>query len=295
MEQYITQEQVGNYLTLPQNFDWDLIDQETGFAKVFEIFPEEIYDLLKEDEDPIKKEIFKLLTKAGVYYSFILSIPKIKVHLSNYGIQEFTQDKVKSAPWWDIRDLGLSMLKIADKCLSSAITKTAKIESLKSEIPFFTQVSEYISTPEEFEKIYSINSSPEVFLMLQKFIKKAMLLMVSEKLKKDCIDVVKTNEDLLPFLKDALVFYSLHYAALLPGFVFTQNAVVIQYEELPWQKSLVLDSKAKISTGENFLQLANESMKIITDYIKNNLADFPCYQSPISDRILQSRESGIYL
>lgn len=295
MEQYITQEQVGNYLTLPQNFDWDLIDQETGFAKVFEIFPEEIYKLLKDDQDPDKKEIFKLLTKAAVYYSFILSIPKLKVHLSNFGIQEFNQDKMKSAPWWDIRDLGLSMLKIADKCLSAAITKTAKIESLKTEIPFFSQVSEYISTPEEFEKIYSINYSPEVFLQLQKFIKKALLLMVYDKVKKDCIELVKTNEDLLPFLKNALVFYSLHYAALLPGFVFTQNAVVIQYEELPWQKSLVLDSNAKISTGENFLQLGNESMKIITDYMKSNPEDFPCYKSPISNRMMQSRESGIYL
>lgn len=289
MEQFITKEQLPGYLILPKTFDWELVDQEIGFAEILEIIPKEIYSTISEEK------IKNLLTKAGVYYSFILSIPKLKVHIQNFGIQQFDNDKLKIAPWWDVRDLGLSMLKVADKCFSDAITLISKNENIKSQIPFFSQVSEHISTPEEFEKIYSINYSPKVFLKLQKFIKKAMILLVEEKVKKDCISIIKGNNDLYPFLKDALVFYSLHYASLLPEFIFTQNAVVLQYDELPWQKSIVLDAHAKIISGQNFLKLGDESLKVISDYIKKNITDFPCYAPPTPNRKMEARDSGIYL
>lgn len=289
MERFVTKEQLSEYLILPKTFDWELVDQEIGFAEIFDIIPKQIYNSITDEK------IKKLLTKAGVYYSFILSIPKLKVHIQNFGIQQFDNDKLKIAPWWDVRDLGLSMLKVADKCFSDTITLISKDEALKAQIPFFSQVSEHISTPEEFEKIYSINYSPKVFLKLQKFMKKAMILLVEEKLKKDCIIIIKNNNNLYPFLKDALVFYSLYYASLLPEFIFTQNAVVLQYDELPWQKSIVLDAHAKIISGQNFCQLGNESIKVITDYIKKNITDFPCYAPPVPNRKMEARDSGIYL
>ena len=289
MERFVTKEQLSEYLILPKNFDWELVDQEIGFAEIFDIIPKQIYNSITDEK------IKKLLTKAGVYYSFILSIPKLKVHIQNFGIQQFDNDKLKVAPWWDVRDLGLSMLKVADKCFSDAITLISKNEALKVEIPFFSEVSEHIYTPEEFEKIYSINYSPKVFLKLQKFIKKAMILLVEEKLKKDCIIIIKSNNDLYQFLKDALAFYSLYYASLLPEFIFTQNSVVLQYDELPWQKSIVLDAHAKIISGQNFCQLGNESIKVITDYIKKNITDFPCYAPPEPNRKMEARDSGIYL
>ena len=172
--------------------------------------------------------------------------------------------------------------------------KISKIESLYSIIPFFANVS-YISLPSEFEKIYSINNSPEVFLMLQRYLRQALKLKVFENIKSECVDQIKANPELYEFFQSSIVFYSLYYASLLPSFVFLQNAVVIQYEELPWQKSQVLDPKAKIQSGKNFLQLANESLKVISDYMKVNSSEFPCYNSPEPDRIPQSRSSGIYL
>ena len=82
---------------------------------------------------------------------------------------------------------------------------------------------------------------------------------------------------------------------MLPEFIFTQNAVAIQYDELPWQKSIVLDAHAKIISGQNFCQLGNESIKVITDYIKKNITDFPCYAPPEPNRKMEARDSGIYL
>ncbi|WP_312750561.1 DUF6712 family protein [Epilithonimonas hominis] len=295
MEQYITKEQLEDYLILPNNFDWDLIDQEVGFSKVFDFFPVAVYNSFKNSADSNVRDIYKLLTKAGVYYSFILSLPKLKVQITNYGVQIIESDKTKSSPWWDVRDLGLSLLKIADRCLSDSLKKASKIESVKTQINFFKNVSEFICTPEEFENIYSINYSPEVFMLLQKFIKKALIAKVYDKLKADCVASVKSNPELLPFLKDALAFYALYYASLLPGFIFTNNAIVIQYDELPWQKSVVLTQDEKKKSGENFLKIADESLKIIIDYIKNHLSDFPCYSGPAPERTIQVRDSGLYL
>ncbi|WP_312390822.1 DUF6712 family protein [Chryseobacterium sp.] len=295
MEYYITKEQLPEYLILPKTFDWDLVDQELGFAKIFEIIPEAIYLQIKTSTDLKQKEIFRLLTKAAVHYSFVFSIPKIKVHINNIGISNFEDPKLKPAPWWDVRDLGLSLLKFADKLFSDSLDKISEVPGLKSEIPFFQNISEYISSPSEFEKVYSINCSPEVFAKLQRFLKQALMLKVYENIKPECVDQIKANQELYEFFKDAIVFYSLYYASLLPSFVFLQNAVVVQYEELPWQKSQVLSPDAKMMSGKNFLKLANESLKVISDYMKLHSSEFPCYSGPEPDRLMQARDSGIYL
>ncbi len=291
MEYFISSENLENYIILPKTFDWDLVDQELGFGKLFETIPKDIYLDLKNSHE----NIFRLLTKSAVHFSFVLSIPKLKVHINSTGINQFEQDKLKTAPWWDVRDLGLSLLSFANKLLSEALSLIAEEKNLAEKLPFFKSISKYIKTPEEFENIYSIKHSPEVFQKLQKFIDQALTLKVSELIGLDCLDQILENEELAPALKIALVYYSLYYASLLPSFVFLQNAVVVQYEELPWQKSQVLDAHSKLLSGQNFLKLAENSMKIITTFIKKNKEQFPCYKEPLADREIQSRESGLYL
>lgn len=295
MEYYIDETTLPEYFILPGEFDWKLIDQELGFSEIFEIIPKEIYLQLKDATDDDKKEIFRLLTKASVLYSFILAIPKIKVHITNYGVQEFIQEKSKSAPWWDVRDLGLSLLKFADKLFSEALTKIAGIEALKNSIPFFSNVSENIKTPAEFEEIYSIKNSPKVFKMLQTYLIQAYSLDVLDKIKPDCIEQIKLKPELYKFLKQANICYALYYASLMPNFVFLQNAIAIQYEELPWQKSQVLTPDMKLMAGKSFIKLGDASMKVITDFIKKNLSEFPCYSEPVPESKPQSRTSGIYM
>lgn len=295
MEYYIDESTLPEYFILPGEFDWKLIDQELGFSEIFEIIPEDIYQQLKNETEENRKEIFRLITKASVLYSFILSIPKIKVHITNYGVQEFFQDKSKAAPWWDVRDLGLSLLKFADRLFSEAITKIAMDEALKDSIPFFKNVSEHIQTPAEFEKIYSIKNSPKVFKMMQAYLEQAYALDVLDKLKTECITQIKAKPELYKFVKQANVCYALFYASLMPNFVFLQNAIAIQYEELPWQKTQVLTPEMKAISGKNFIKLGDASMKVVTDYIKKNIAQFPCYTSPVPDSKMQARTSGIYL
>ena len=292
MEQYIFKSELKDYLILPNTFDWDLVDQEVGFGKIFDVFSKEIYLNLTTSQQPEEKEIAKLLTKAGVYYSFIFSIPKLKVHISNYGIQDFNQEKVKSAPWWDIRDLGLSMLKIADRSLSDAL-RLAK--NIGLELPFFEKENPIIGTPSDFEDIYSIGHSVDVYKNLSKYFDTALYIHIYEKIGAECIESILQNDFMKPLFKKAFAFYTLYQASLLPSFTFTQNAVVVQYEELPWQKSVVLDNHTKILAGQNFKALADENIKAILNYMKANAQDFPCFKQPEADRKIEVRQSGIYL
>lgn len=291
MEYFINKNELQDYLILPKTFDWDLIDQELGFRKIFEFIPEDIY----LETRTAKNEIFRLLTKAAVHFCFVFNIPKIKVHISSTGIEQYSQDKLKTAPWWDVRDLGLTLLKAGDNYFSDAIELISEDRELKSKIPFFEGINNYISTPSKFNQIYSINNSVEVFVLLQPYIKQAINLKVSELLDKECFDQILEYNNLKEAFKSAIVFYALYYASLLPRFVFMQNAVVIQYEELPWQKSQVLDAQSKLIAGQNFLYLAENSLKVITNYIKNNQDKFPCYTKDKSAYKIRAKQSGLYL
>lgn len=295
MDVNISKEALQNYLILPKTFDIDLIDQSLGFRQVFRYIPEEVYSRLKDSENEKETKIFKLLEKGAASYSFAFSIPKLKVHISNYGIQQFEQAKVTNAQWWDVRDLGLSILKTADECISDALKEISNIEELKDLIPMFKSGNRYLQTPADVEDIYSINNSPDVFLRLQKLLNKALISNVHKLITKECLDLVFADENLLEFLKSALVYYALHYASLLPSFIFTTNSVVVQYEELPWQKSLVLDTHAKAIAGHNFLHLAETDIKVITDHIAANPEDFPCKKEISSSRLMMVKDSGLYL
>ena len=296
MDYQIDKIAVLQYLKLPKTFDWDWVDQELGFDKVFAFVPEDIYEEISQSADDDQKEIFRLLTKAAVHYAFVLDIPRMKVQISNFGVDQPNQEKMKTAPWWDVRDLGLKYLKTADQSLSKALTLISKNPTLAAQIPFFENSNPFISTPAAFQSIYSINDSPEVYLMLLPLLKRAMQIFLQAKIKPCLISDLETNPELKELLSSALAFYALYYAAEMPSFTFLNNAVVIQYEELPWQKSMILSENYRLRAGQTFLKLAEENISQIISFIKANPTDFPCYTSTDFVRpIAEARKSGLYL
>lgn len=295
MTEFITKQELQEYLILPKTFDWDLVDQELGFNKIYQFVNRELYLELKNSTEESSKEIYRLLTKAAVHFSFVFNIPKIKVHISSTGIEQFNQDKLKTAPWWDVRDLGLALLKAGDNYFSQAIDLIAKDDDLKGSISFLNFSNPYLPTPSAFNKIYSINHSVEVFSNLQPFINQAIELKIADLINEECFDQIFENEKLAEYLKNAIVYYALYYASMLPSFVYLQNAVVIQYDELPWQKSQVLDAQAKLIAGQNFLYLADSNLKMIINHIKNNQDQFPCYTKGKSTYEVLAKKSGLYL
>lgn len=296
MDYYISKESIRDFIKLPKTFDWDWVDQEAGFDKVFRIVPEDKYQELSQSTETADVEIVRLLTKAAVHYAYVLDIPRQKVMISNYGIDQAKQERTSAAPWWDVRDLGFKYLKTADQSLSKAITKISANETLSDELDFFANNNTFIPTPGAFNTIYGINDSTDVYLQLAPLMNRAMEAMILSKLKTCTVEIIETNETVRKLIRSALAFYALHYAADLPLFTFLNNAVVIQFEELPWQKSLILDQKARYNAGNTFRKMADETMEQVLKYIRDNPTEFPCYTADeAQDFAPVKKKSGLYL
>lgn len=297
MEYIIPEEEVRDFLYLPQNFDVTLIDQEIAFLQnIFPYFPEAVVLQLQQSTEESYIEIYRLINKAAIRYAFVLSIPTIKVQIDNFGILEFNEDKAKQASWWNVRDLGLSFLKAADHYLSDAITKAAAVPDLKNQIPILINSNSIITTPEELHAIFSINYSPEVYASLIPYLNESVELYLNLKLKPCAVPDLLANPFLKPLIKRAVAFYAFYFASFLNHLTFLKNAVVVQYEELPWQKSVVLSEKEKEAAGARFMAIADQSIESILNYIEIHKDDFPCYQEDHSTyRNVIKKKSGLYL
>jgi len=299
--QNLTPEEYREYVGLSKDFDFDKLKphKETAFRrKIFPFISEELYDELKVSPDEIKKRIADLITKAGANYTVVISIPILKIKFSSFGIDKYTQEKMKSAEWWDVRDFGLALIKIADEALSDALTEIGKDPLLRNRCTFFSKYSfGPIPTPEEFNDIYSINKSMDVYLNLVPLMRRVWEFSILKKIKSCTIDQISVNQDLIFLLKDSLAYSALANAIDLSQFTFITSGLVFQYDELPWQKSLILSDSQKEKLSEEFRDISSNSLGSIIDYLKDHLEDFPCYQPEVVDGIRKiiEKKSGLYI
>lgn len=298
--QKLTSEQYKKYIGLHKDFAFEKLEahEETAFRKnIFPYISEEIIDELKSSADETKKKIADLILKAGACYSVVKALPFIKVKITSFGLEKYQQEKMKNADWWDVRDIGLSLVKTADEALSDALSEIAKNPSLKSRCDFFIKHSfAPVPTPEEFNAVYTINKSMDVYLNLVPLMKRVWLALADQ--LKDCtMAELSTDEDLLFLLKDAIVYASLGKALKLSQFTFITSGVVIQYEELPWQKSLILSDAQKNNLFEEFRETASDAIGGILKHLKKNPEKFPCYKTATVENVRKiiEKKSGLYI
>lgn len=193
---------------------------------------------------------------------------------------KWKETKLKPADWWDVRDIARSLLKTADESLSDALTEIGSVPELRDKCNFYKYYSySPIPTPEEFNEIYSINKSMDVYLLMTSLMKKVWTFSVLRKIKGCSIVEISKNPDLLNMLKEALVYSSLKDALDLSQLSFITTGVAYQYEELPWQKSIILGEHEKIRLSDVFSKKSSEALGYLVEYIKENAEEFPCYQS----------------
>lgn len=300
-EHQLTNEDFKKYVGLPKTFGLDVIrpHQETAFRKkIFPYISSEFLLELKNSADENQKYIADLIYKSAASYTVVVAIPFIKSKINSWGIETNESDKAKPADWWDIRDIALSLVKIADEALSDALTEINKFPELKSKCNFYQKFSfSPIPNPEEFNSIYSINKSMDVYNLMIPLMKRVWKFSISSKIKDCTLEQIENKEDLLFLLKDSLVYYALGYALKLSQFTFINSGVVIQYEELPWQKSVLVSETEKNNLESSFLKIANDSFGNILEYMKENPEEFPCYQPKVmtSNRKIIEKKSGVFL
>lgn len=286
--------EVKKYINVSNNLDIKLLlpYEDTALRKVYEFIPKTEFSIIQTNHS----EIYEQIKKAVANYMVAFAIPFIKIHLTNTGGNNFDDNKLKKADWWDIRDYGLSAVRIADEALTVAINELLKTP-IKSNLTLHAGSSNVFATPNDFSNIYNIGNSWDVLTKLNSTILYVWRVYIERRIKNCAIDDLLANSTTKELLQGIVAYYTIAEAVSDPSLLFTTSGIVLQWEELPWQKSKVLDTKHLTLLKKDYTIKANELFNLLFDYLKENLTDFPCYEwsYKIPTRKTIAKKSGLYL
>lgn len=258
--------------------------------KVYKFIPKSVIDHLETNQP----DIYQKLEKAVANYTLVQAIPFIKVNISNIGINNFNDEKLKKSDWWDVRDYALSAARIANDTLAAVIEQLRETNS--DQLPFLqNHFYNIFPTPTVFSnQIYNIGKSYEVFEQLIPLMETVWQIKISSRIAECSIEDIKQDSELYSLLKKAIGFYTIADAIGTGYLTFTTTGVVMQYEELPWQKSQLLSERMLDNLSLKLTQRANELMNLLFDFIKENADRYPCYQPDDTYRKPIAKKSGLY-
>ncbi len=285
--------EVKKFINVSRNLDIKLLApyESSALDKIYEFIPQNLFSEIESNHQSVMTEI----KRATANYMIAFAIPFLKVHLSNIGGNNFEDDKMKKADWWDMRDYGLSAVRIADKALSKAINLLLGT-NLKEQLKLDTSEDSIFKTPEDFEEIYPIGNSWDVFKKIKTQISYVWKVYLQHRLGNCSLAALSETAETAEILKSIIGFYTISEIISDPTYLFTSSGIVLQWEELPWQKSKVIEPKVLETHGQKYLKKANELFDLLLGIIKNNPNDFPCYQEQKPQvREVIVKKSGLYL
>lgn len=274
-------QEIKQYTNVSNRLDFELLKtyiEEALRVKVYPYIPKSTADTLSGDE-------LELLKKAVANYAVAYAIPFLKVNLSNTGGNYYSDDKMEKSPWWDLRDLGLSSIAMGDRALNDCITQLIE----QGKLP---RVSGIIGSVNEFEKFYSLNSSWEVFTKLQSLIQWMWESVVAPQVSTCTPDDLRAYPTIWEKLQRTVVFFTVAEAALMNSFSFTATAIVQQWEELPWQKSKILNAAELYSLAKRLQQLARHELAQLKQLLEKEAV--ACYRPSPAAQQVEKMKSGLY-
>ena len=274
-------QELKQYTNVSNRLDFDLLKtyiEEALRVKVHPYIPKSVADTLSGDE-------LELLKKAVANYAVAYAIPFLKVNLSNTGGNYYSDDKMEKSPWWDLRDLGLSSIAMGDRALNDCITQLIE----QGKLP---RTSGIIGSVNEFEKFYSLNSSWEVFTKLQSLIQWMWESVVAPQVTTCTPDDLRAYPVIWEKLQRTVVFFTVAEAALMNSFSFTATAIVQQWEELPWQKSKILNAAELYSLAKRLQQLARHELAQLKQLLEKEAV--ACYRPSPAAQQVEKMKSGLY-
>lgn len=286
--------EIKTYINVSNNLDIKLLFpyEDTALRKIYEFIPETELNAIKTNHS----KVYRQIKKAVANYMVAFAIPFIKIHLSNTGGGNFDDNKLKKADWWDIRDYGLSAVRVADEALTVAIDELLKTP-IKSKLTLHTNNDGVFTTPQEFSNLYSIGNSWDVFKKLKPIMQYVWRVYIRSRLKHCTTTDLLENTQTKELLQSIVAYYTIAETVSNPTFLFTTSGIVLQWEELPWQKSKVIEPKVLEGLKKSYTIKANELFTILLKYLKENYTEYPCfeYSNPIPVRKSIVKKSGLYL
>ena len=274
-------QEIKQYTNVSNRLDFELLKtyiEEALRIKVYPYIPKSTAETLSGDE-------LELLKKAVANYAVAYAIPFLKVNLSNTGGNYYSDDKMEKSPWWDLRDLGLSSIAMGDRALNDCITQLIE----QGKLP---RTSGIIGSVNEFEKFYSLNSSWEVFTKLQSLIQWMWESVVAPQVTTCTPDDLRAYPTIWEKLQRTVVFFTVAEAALMNSFSFTATAIVQQWEELPWQKSKILNAAELYSLAKRLQQLARHELAQLKQLLEKEAV--ACYRPSPAAQQVEKMKSGLY-
>lgn len=274
-------QEIKQYTNVSNRLDFELLKtyiDEALRVKVYPYIPKSTAETLSGDE-------LELLKKAVANYAVAYAIPFLKVNLSNTGGNYYSDDKMEKSPWWDLRDLGLSSIAMGDRALNDCITQIIE----QGKLP---RTSGIIGSVNEFEKFYSLNSSWEVFTKLQSLIQWMWESVVAPQVSTCTPDDLRAYPVIWEKLQRTVVFFTVAEAALMNSFSFTATAIVQQWEELPWQKSKILNAAELYSLAKRLQQLARHELAQLKQLLEKEAV--ACYRPSPAAQQVEKMKSGLY-
>lgn len=274
-------QEIKQYTNVSNRLDFELLKtyiEEALRVKVHPYIPKSTAETLSGDE-------LELLKKAVANYAVAYAIPFLKVNLSNTGGNYYSDDKMEKSPWWDLRDLGLSSIAMGDRALNDCITQLIE----QGKLP---RTSGIIGSVNEFEKFYSLNSSWEVFTKLQSLIQWMWESVVAPQVTTCTPDDLRAYPVIWEKLQRTVVFFTIAEAALMNSFSFTATAIVQQWEELPWQKSKILNAAELYTLAKRLQQLARHELAQLKQLLEKEAV--ACYRPSPAAQQVEKMKSGLY-
>ena len=274
-------QEIKQYTNVSNRLDFELLKtyiEEALRVKVYPYIPKSTANTLSGDE-------LELLKKAVANYAVAYAIPFLKVNLSNTGGNYYSDDKMEKSPWWDLRDLGLSSIAMGDRALNDCITQLIE----QGKLP---RTSGIIGSVNEFEKFYSLNSSWEVFTKLQSLIQWMWESVVAPQVTTCTPDDLRAYPTIWEKLQRTVVFFTVAEAALMNSFSFTATAIVQQWEELPWQKSKILNAAELYTLAKRLQQLARHELAQLKQLLEKEAV--ACYRPSPAAQQVEKMKSGLY-
>ena len=274
-------QEIKQYTNVSNRLDFELLKTYIEEALRVKVYPYVSKTIVSEASG----ETLELLKKAVANYAIAYAIPFLKVNLSNTGGNYYTDDKMEKSPWYDLRDLGLSSIAIADRALNNCIELLITEGKLQ-------RSNGIISTVNEFEKYYSLNSSWEVFTKLQPMMQWVWESMLAPQLSTCTPNDLRNYPTIWEKLQRTTVFFTIAEAAQIHSFSFTTTAIIQQWEELPWQKSKILNAAEVYAVAQRLQQLARHELAQLKQLLEKEAV--ACYVPSNVARQVEKLKSGLY-
>ena len=274
-------QEIKQYTNVSNRLDFDILKtyiEEALRVKVYPYIPKSTAETLSGDE-------LELLKKAVANYAVAYAIPFLKVNLSNTGGNYYSDDKMEKSPWWDLRDLGLSSIAMGDRALNDCI-------SLLIEQGKLPRPNGIISSVNEFEKFYNLNSSWEVFTKLQPLMQWMWESIIAPQVSTCTPDDLRAYPAIWEKLQRTVVLFTVSEAAQMHIFSINGTAILQQWEGLPRQKSKILNGSELYTLAKRLQQLARHELAQLKQLLEKEAV--ACYVTSVAAQQVEKMKSGLY-